>query len=277
MGVTFLPDRKRFPRGPVSGAPATDADVTAWVAAVVANAGTVSAGRVAVVTTFVVAEKAAGTWALTDDYWGLWAENAPQALTSLKQRRLAVAVAAPTFTANRDYTFNGTSNYLNTGFVPSTHGIGMTGSQQRLGVYERVDVSANTAAIGAFGTPGNLYIRPRNTTVMFVAMQTTGSPSFTLPVADTRGWSSGSRAGGLGTVRGFKNGVAMTNVTGLTPTNTAMPQALYIGASNQSGTAATFRASPIGFACAGAPLSDAQELAQYNNVQAWATSVGANV
>jgi hypothetical protein len=50
-----------------------------------------------------------------------------------------------------------------------------------------------------------------------------------------------------------------------------------VGCFNNVGTAAGFRASSVGFDVVGGPLSDAQELAQYNAIQAWATSVGANV
>ena len=52
------------------GARAFDSDVLAWRDAVVANGGSVSLARLVVVDQFVFAEKAAGLWALTDDYRG---------------------------------------------------------------------------------------------------------------------------------------------------------------------------------------------------------------
>lgn len=55
---------------------AFDADVLAWRDAVVANGGSVSLARLIVVDRFVFNEKASGTWTLTDDYLGFWAENA---------------------------------------------------------------------------------------------------------------------------------------------------------------------------------------------------------
>ena len=76
---------------------AFDADVLSWRDAVVANGGSVSLARQIVVDQFVFSEKEAGNWALTDDYLGLWAENAAQALTSLKQRRLATALQEQAF------------------------------------------------------------------------------------------------------------------------------------------------------------------------------------
>jgi hypothetical protein len=50
-----------------------------------------------------------------------------------------------------------------------------------------------------------------------------------------------------------------------------------VGAFNNIGTPAVFKASSYGYASVGAALSGAQRLARYTNVQAWATSVGANV
>ena len=249
-----------------------------WAAAVVANGGVVSPARKSAVQTFIAAEMASGTWALTDDYWCFWAENPIQALTSIKQRRLAVAVNAPVFLPNRHYEFDGVANYINTGFVPSTHAVALTGSEQRLGVYERANVSGNTTSIGAYTAgPGNLYVRARSATVAYASFNTTAAASFTLPApADGRGFTASSRAGGGTTVRGFKNGVALTDATGLTVTNnTLQAHALAIGASNTGGTINLFRAAPIGFACVGAPLTNQQEKDQFDNIQSWAIAVGA--
>lgn len=99
----------------------------------------------------------------------------------------------------------------------------------------------------------------------------------TLATADSRGLKAISRNGGT-TALGYDRGVALTPATGLTIGSSSAPGvALYIGAFNSSGTAISFRAASVGFVAIGAPLSDAQELAQYNAVQAWATAIGANV
>ena len=260
-----------------SGKP--DADLTAWIAAVVANGGSVSADRAAIVGGFIAAEKASGAWALTDDYWCLWAENAAQALTSLKQRRLATVTAAPTFTADRDYAFNGTSQYIDTGFIPGTHAVSMSLNSIHLDVYERTNVSANTAALGVTsGSNRLLRITPRSTSSAF-GFTLTDSATFTLPAADSRGLTQIGRNGALVTdTYGAKNGADMVRAADPTALGASLPShSLYIGAANSAGTAANFRASSIGFAACGAALSQAQRLARYNAVQAWATAVGAQV
>lgn len=251
--------------------------VALWAAAVVANGGTISAARLAIVSTFVVAEQKSGAWEATDDYLSLWAENSVQALTSLKQRRLATAVATPAFTIDRGYVFNGTSQYINTAFIPSINGVNCTGTNQRLGVYERTNVSATGLSAGTLDAAvRNLIINNRNGAVATGRANTAGV-NFTLSVADSRGLKATSRANGSLTVKMFDRGVKLTDATAAS-TSTAPPtRALYVGALNNAGTASNFRAASIGFVVVGGPLSDAQELAQYNAIQAWATAVGANV
>jgi hypothetical protein len=255
-------------------------EASSWAAAVVANGGTVSAGRLAIVANFVAAEKASGGWALTDDYWPLWGENAIQGLTSLKQKRLAVAVNSPAFTASRGYAFNGTTQYVDTGFASASNALAMTASNQRLAVYERTDVdNAGGAAAGTTNTGTSLiWIFPRGTTNLWFRINALENEAFTLPVADSRGYPAVSVNGTtFADYRGYKNGVALSIVVSTATMGSGLCAAsLYIGAANSSGPA-LFRASSLGFAATGATLTAAQEAAQYSNVQAWATAVGANV
>lgn len=271
MGVRFLPDRSPF-----LGSGGNDG--AAWAAAVVANAGTVSAGRLAVVNTFIAAEKDAGTWALTDDYWVFWAENVPQALTSLKQRRLAVPVSAPSFTTDRDYTFNGTVNYIDTGFIPSAHAVAMATDNCRIAAYERTNVSATGYAAGAHSsTSRSVRVGPRSTTPVVLAGAMYAVAQYTLSVVDSRGFTSASRSpGSVPAV--YKNGAALVQSVAPGSFGSGLPShQLFIGAFNNAGAVAGWRAAAEGFVCLGAALSAAQELSQHSNVQAWATAVGANV
>jgi hypothetical protein len=266
--MRFLLLRKRSRLNPETGL---------WYGSVVANGGTVSQARLAVVDAFISAEKVSDAWYLTDDYWGLWGENAAQALTSLKQRRLAAAVNSPTFTADRDYTFDGATSYLNTNFVPATHGIALTGDNQRLAVYERTNVSTGGYSSGALtGTTNVVAVNARNATVIRARMNCAPG-DFTLSVSDSRGFSSASRASGGTTMLGYKNGIRLTDRSGLTVGSSLPTHSLYIGGLNNAGAPGSLRGASAGLVCIGAPLSDAQELAQYNAVQAWATAIGAQV
>lgn len=257
-----------------------DPDLAAWMAAVVANGGTVSAARAAIVGQFIAAEKAAGTWSLTDDYWPLWAENEVQALTSLKQRRLVTVTAAPTFTQDRGYAFNGSTQYIDTGFIPSSHALAMSANSIHAEVYEIVNASGGSSAMGS-GTSSSRNIRviPRNDSGNAIGSANSASGTFTLPSADSRGLTQFGRNGPLATdTYGAKNGVDMTRTVDPSAVGATLPgHSNLIGAFNNAGSVIGFRAGSIAFASVGAALSGALRLARYNNVQAFATAVGAQV
>jgi hypothetical protein len=253
-----------------------DPDVTAWVAEVVSNGGTVSNNRRQLVDRFVAAEKLSGAWSLTDDYWALWGEDSVQALTSLKQRRLATAINSPTFTADRGYAFDGVTNYVNTSFVPSTHAIAMTGTNLRIAVYERTNLSL-TGVFAAGTRNGSTQIfrlNPRRASTGTMQASVNHNPDFGGVVPNSRGYSS---AGFNGSIYEYKNGVFVDpGPTGTTGT-LLCTHPISIGAYNNLGVIAGFRGASEGFVAVGATLTAAQELAQYTAVQAWATSIGANV
>ena len=257
---------------------AVDADVDAWETAVVANTGTVSAARKAIVTRFIVAEKMAGTWALTDDYWGLWGENAPQALTSLKQRRLATVVAAPTFTADRGYTLNASTQYLNTGYIPGTHAIAMTGTDMRLAVYERT-LATTAVSIGGQNnsTTQNCSLRARQSSAIRGILN--GNQVSSVGTPNNLGLISISRPN-IPSYRYYQRGLPVEPGSEPAASGTVLPtQPIFIGCDNINGTAGSFRSPSysVGFACIGASLSPTREMAQSNNVHGWASEIGAQV
>lgn len=79
--------------------------------------------RKLVINQLIVDLKSAGVWAKLDALYILAAADAQAARRNWITDALnAVATSSPTFTADRGYAGNGTSSYLNTGFVPSTAG-----------------------------------------------------------------------------------------------------------------------------------------------------------
>lgn len=262
---------------------AFDSDVLAWRDQVVVNGGSVSLARLIIVDQFVFSEKASGAWALTDDYWGLWAENAAQALTSLKQRRLASAVNSPVFTADRDYTTDGAASHVDTGFVPVSHALVATGTNLRLSLYIRDTVLSTTAfAAGASATSSrSIRIKPRaSSNGCSVEIGTGNTPSaHALPSPTALGYIAGSRdASAVGNYYGYKNGVAMALTANPLAFGTTLADAsIFIGGSNSVGSLALPRATSMGFMSFGTTLSAGQEATRYSNVQAWATAVGAQV
>lgn len=265
------------PRG--GSTSAYDADVILWWQAVIANGGSVSATRLGIVNTFVVSEKNAGLWSLTDDYWGFWAENSVQALTSLKQRRLATAVNSPTFTADRDYATNGTTSYINLNFVPSTHALSMSTNSVHAEIYERANVAGNTVAMGATSNSyRSIALGPRrsNGTDAICDGNSAGA-TYTLPAATSVGLTQSGRNGSLTTdAYGAKDGADMPRTVTPSGVGASLPaQALLVGAFNNNGTPAILRASSYGYAACGAALDSTQRAARFVNVDAWRSAVGA--
>jgi hypothetical protein len=253
-------------------------DVQNWRGAVIANGGAVTPARLASVSTLISSLKASGAWANADDYWLLVADNATQALTSLKQRRLATAVNSPTFTANAGYAFDGVTNYIDTGFISSTMGVAMTGSNMRLGVYERTNVGINNYALGASqGSNKAVGVRPRLSTTANVILN---SNVVTLnTVADSRGLTAASRNDATTTppLSLYKNGVLQQTVAATSGANVLVGVSLWLGGLDNSGTLNLPRAATIGWVSIGAALTAGQELAEYNAVQAYMMTWGAGV
>lgn len=258
-----------------------DSDVVLWEGAIRANGGSISDDDLRLASAFVTAERAAGTYDLTDDYWPLWLPTEVAARTSLKQRRLMTMTGSPAHTADRGYAFDGSTQFGDTGFIPSTHAVAVTQANNRIAVYERTNVTGNTNAAGAASASfRNFLIRPRSSGNAIVGNNVGTTSTFTLPAADSRGFTAGSRnADTAASSVAYKNGVAMTR-TG-DPANfsaSGLPLvSVYLGGVNLAGVLTLPRACSLGFACVGATLTAAQELAQYINVQAWATAKGAQV
>lgn len=254
-------------------------EASLWAAAVHSYGGTVSNSRLALIRQLIKASKACGHWPATDDIALLVAENAVSALVTLKRRALMSVVAAPTFTADAGYAFNGTTQYINTGFVLSTMAQQMQATDMRAALYERTNVNSNGWSLGASAT-GTIRILPSGTTsTSAITALSCNNTTLTISPGDARGFTSFSRSGGGVSVAGWKNGVALTPVNSGSAQNTFPTVALYIGCSNNSGTAGNFRAATtIGEVEWGAPLgSTAAELSWYTALQAFMTAVGANV
>lgn len=250
-----------------------DRDLSAWAAAVVANGGSVSAARAGLIGGLIARLKAAGTWSLYDDIFLHAAESEVQALTSLKQRRLGSAVAAPTFTTDRGYAFNGTSQYVDTGFIASSHKVAMTGSDMRVSAYERTNVNSTGYTAGALtGSTSNIRVRSRNGAN---AEGNLNSGALSAANADSRGMVAWSRTAG-GTFEGWYRGASIG--TTAPSTGTSLPtHSLYIGAQNNAGAPGGYRAASVALVTVGASFSAAQEAADYTIWQDFLTVIGANV
>jgi hypothetical protein len=257
-----------------------DPDVAAWRDVVKFIGGSVSIAALSIASRFADREKASGAWDLTDDYWPFWGETLWQAIISLKQRRGANLINGPVHVPRRHISTNGTTSYIDTTFNPNLHKVAASTKNARLAIYLRDNGTSNNFAAGCNSTSNrNLRIRPRNAGNALLEPNASAG-TYTLPVATSAGYTATSRdAAAGGNTYAYKNGVAL--VPSVVPAafgTASLPNVvLYVGGSSNSGVFGGPRASQVGFMAFGATLSAAQELAQYEAVQEWATVIGANV
>jgi len=252
-----------------------DPDAARWIATV--GPASVSGARGRLISDTIRSLKAGvNPWRDIDYLLVMTAENTASALVDWKSRKTATEVAAPTFTADRGYAFNGTTQYLASNFTPSTDCAAATGTSFSGGAYERTDLAATTANIGAAnsGTQGFRLI-PRNVSLVTQAILNAATVTLAAAVTDSRGLTMASTNGTTG--GGYKNGVGLDTPVLVTPGTALTSRSLYIGAHNSNGTAANFRASTLGYAVFGANLTAAQQLAFYNTMQTLMVTLGANV
>lgn len=129
----------------------TEAETTAWVAAVVSNGGTVSAGRQMEVNTLIAGLKTDGVWTKLDRLWLLAAENEPSALTDLVADSLATATNSPTFTTDAGYAGDGTNSFIHTNYNPVTDGVNYIQDSAHISAWDTVAAfpSGGFALMGA--------------------------------------------------------------------------------------------------------------------------------
>jgi hypothetical protein len=107
--------------GAVAGS-SFDPATTVWVNAVVVAGGSVSAPRKTIVDTYIKCLKSNSLFTVLDRYWLLAGENTQSANIDMINLGTWTANGTITFSANNGYTGDGSTGYLETGFVPSTAG-----------------------------------------------------------------------------------------------------------------------------------------------------------
>jgi len=126
-----------------------------------------SAARAIVINNLIVALKAADIWAYLDILYITAAFSSQSArLNWINSSYTLTPVSAPTFVVDRGYSGDGSTNYLDTGYVPSGN---MQQNNSHMGYWCLTDLSATMFDLGnAFNTMigrdvgGNLRVRARS-------------------------------------------------------------------------------------------------------------------
>lgn len=193
------------------------------------------------------------------------------------------STAAPTFTADAGYVGNGTTQFLNTNFTPSTSGVAVTTTSNSIGVY----IGNTRAASGTATDIGAANVANSSYTYMNALSDSTGVNGevngFTFPpswstAATPAGCTSLSRIGT--TINAYKN----SSGTGLSPIATgdtalALPDNPYFLLAFDGPTASTpssFAPDTLYAAYYGAGITGAQHVAICNAINAGLAVFGLN-
>jgi hypothetical protein len=232
--------------------------------------------------TLIRALKREGVWFSLDLLQVYCAGDAAAALLNWVKpgsNTATVGAGSPTFTPNLGYTFNGTTDYLNTNFTPNTHGVAMKGGApvNMMGAaYERTNISSGSYALAGQNATGQSFsLRPRGSSNL-MAIGVNCSATTMGSITDSRGLTVAQREAD-DTISVFKNGALSTTNGTVQSASVLSSQPLYVAARNNNSTADSFRASTIGAVAAGARLNPGQHLGFYNALQSYMTDLGANV
>lgn len=249
-----------------SGAP-IDSAATAYSAAM---STPLTQGRLALVSTLVTGLKSAGIWSKLDWLLLLANETAQGSRVNLRNpAKIATAVNSPTFTADRGWTGNGNSAYLDCGEAFGAAGTGYTLNSAHAGAV--CNQQNSTAASPMFGGVSDLRLH-------FSMIATGAAEVFTVndtAFSDARNSSSklGHRVaarGAAGTKRAYYNGALSATISF---TSTAPP------AGNMCVLRRSTFYSPdrIGAFHSGVNLTDSEVSTLYTLLMAYLDAIGAGV
>lgn len=247
------------------------AEATAYFAAMSVQP---DATRKSALDTLISSLKTGGVWAKLD-WLTVHAAHDEQAarVNAVNPAQVASVGVAPTFTTDRGYTGNGTTQYLNTGWNASTAAGKFTQNDCSMGVWCGTDVSSG--AQYDCGN-GNATINARSGTNTALTVQSAAGSSTVLSPATSVGFTSWTRTSSTaGTA--YKNGASMGAIS--TTSATLRNATFLICAANTSTTgtvtAGNFSTRRIQALCWGSQLSGAEQLALYNALATYMTAVGA--
>lgn len=218
-----------------------------------------------------------GILPMLDRLWLFAQPTAALALVDLIAGATATAVNSPTFTANRGYAGNGSTSYINTGFVPSTNGVqfGLTGAH--ISVYDRTNRTTGGAqAMMGGGNSGNTtQIRLNAGAGTCEVLVNNGFSPSASGVLTAQGFHIATRVSST-VVNYYINGAAKT-LSGGTDSGAISAAALCVGALLFNGGAASFCADQVAAVTAGAALNATQAAALSSRINAYMTAIGSNV
>ena len=235
------------------------------------------ATRQQLISDHIVALKAAGIWSQLDTYYMMAAHHEQASRLNWKSpgNFTLSTHGTITFTTDRGWQGDGSTGYLDTGWIPSSHGVNHALNSASYGVYSRTNSQQNGFDMGAETNILFDYSRMtlRNTSNQGRA-HVNQATSFPRPsMMDSRGLIL-SRRSASNAVAMFRNG---SSVGGDDAVSTGLPNVAFaISATNRAGTVVDFASKQYSLAFTAAAMSEAQHAALYAAMQnGYLAAVGA--
>lgn len=231
--------------------------------------------RKAAINTLILALKAAGSWAKMDALYLCAAHEQPSAKLNWIADQYNITdpgTTAPTFTTDRGFTGDGSSDYLDTGFNPATAvSPKYVRDSNHMGVWVGTNVGATLQ--WDVGTARS-YIDSLNTTNQVKANSSNiGSNVFAIAANSSIGWTAVRRDNGAN-YQGFRDGAAPATVVVASTAGLSLP--FYLLATSTTGPVpqnySTRRVQAFHY---GSAMTDGEMAATYTALAAYMTAVGA--
>jgi hypothetical protein len=254
-----------------------DPDATAWKNAVVTAGGSVSAGRLTLVSNLIVSLKSAGVWTKLDRLWLFAGENTQSATIDLAALQTAVPTNSPTFTVDRGYTTNGSSSYVDTNFNPSSGTPNYALNSAHMTFWNRLNKAATaTVEMGdatvATGHVTSVSVKWSDGNTYFAVNDSNGDGGRAAPANVVGFWAASRVDSATGTV--YQNGSSLGDNG---QASVAIPiYTFLVGASRSAGsTPSNFSTCQYASASLGAGLDSTEVSAYYSALSTYMTAVGA--
>jgi hypothetical protein len=202
------------------------------------------------INTFVLALKAASIWTKFDRLWLMANKDATAALTCIKSLSAATPQNAPTFAAGQGYTFNGSTQYIDSGWSPDD-GPSFALNSASYGCFVRTSSASGVEIpIGTADNASNicqLLFGFPDANSFYATVNSVDALTITAAHSGRTGlWQMNRSAAGA--AEGYKNGASVD--TGTTAAGLVATSNFFVGAFN-SGGAINFFTGQISAAFAG--------------------------
>jgi hypothetical protein len=221
---------------------------------------------------FIAGCIADGNWSLLDGLWFLASHDSQSAKLNWKSPGTftLIEVNSPSFTTDRGFDFDGTTQYIRTGIVPSA-AVNFTLNSNVFGAYSREDFTHTGSIMGAGDGSIFSHMAPRATANTITARN--NSASFASGIHTTSFGLFSCRRTSSSTYENWQNTTLINTVSVASVSRPVVE--FYLGAINVSGTANFFCSRQLAFAYVGGGAIDVQKLSA--RVTTYLTAIGANV